>query len=82
MIQGSLFTRDFLEEGIKEQPEWDRLGEADLHGIPAVAIDLFGRIARTTRPSEAVTEKDLIYPLLEAIGWDQLVFVQLTSQNL
>jgi hypothetical protein len=82
VIQGSLFTRDFLEEGIKEQPEWDRLGEADLHGIPAVAIDLFGRIARTTRPSEAVTEKDLIYPLLEAIGWDQLVFVQLTSQNL
>lgn len=38
VIQGGLFTRDFLEEGIKEQPTWTQLAEATRDGAPAIDL--------------------------------------------
>ena len=36
----------------------------------------FVRLVTLKSPTEAVTEKDLIYPLLSATGWGDLVHVQ------
>jgi hypothetical protein len=69
VFQGSLFTRDWLKEGICESGEWlsledDRINE--LWGnVRALLVDIAGR----RRPTEAETEDHLIYPLLEMLGW-------------
>lgn len=77
MIQGRLFTRDFLHEGIAATSQWAALNKAALDGLRSRAESLITKITATKNPSEAVTEKDLIYPLLNAIGWGDNVYVQL-----
>lgn len=76
MIEGGLFTRDFLLEGIREQEAWKALNDDSIACIRQEALKLFGKLTKTQHPSEPVTEKDLIYPLLRTIGWGDLVFVQ------
>jgi hypothetical protein len=76
LIGGSLFTHDFLIEGITTTPRWESIGDDRLSQIRAEAASLFTKLTSVRNPSEAVTEKDLIYPLLEAVGWGNRVFVQ------
>lgn len=72
---GALFTQDYLSEGIAAtaayaaidpQPLRDRL-EAILAGFP-----------HASRPNEATTESDLVWPVLSLLGWNDY----LTQQNL
>ncbi|MEQ1538663.1 MAG: Eco57I restriction-modification methylase domain-containing protein [Sphingorhabdus sp.] len=69
MFQGALFTRDWLKEGITETSEWRGLGKDQLEALweeaRALLIDHCGR----RKPTEAETEDQLIYPLLELLGW-------------
>src|SRR5271156_1063461 len=76
LIGGGLFTRDFLIEGITTTPRWESIGDDRLSKIQAEAISFFTKLTSVSNPSEAVTEKYLIYPLLEAVGWGDRVFVQ------
>ncbi len=76
MITGGLFTRDFLTEGILSTPRWQALDENDVAAFRDGAAALFAKLGQIRNPSEPVTEKDLIYPLLTAIGWGDRVFVQ------
>ena len=64
MIEGGLFTRDFLIEGITSTQQWLALDEAEIARIRTTARALFSKLLTIKKPSEAVTEKDLIYPLL------------------
>ena len=68
MIAGGLFTRDFLTEGILSTPHWQALDDHVVADIHAKAATLFAKLTEIRSPSERVTEKDLIYPLLAAIG--------------
>ena len=76
MITGGLFTRDFLTEGILSTSRWQALDKNNVAAIRDKAAALFAKLAQIRNPSEPVTEKDLIYPLLAAIGWGDRVFVQ------
>ncbi|RNJ47897.1 Eco57I restriction-modification methylase domain-containing protein [Methylocystis hirsuta] len=76
MIDGGLFTRDFLIEGITATPQWTALDPQAVDRIRSDAVSLFSNLTAIKNPTEAVTEKDLIYPLLAAIGWGDRVFVQ------
>lgn len=76
--QGSLFTSDFLTDSIQGVSEWDNLGDADLDHFSSVVQGLFGRFPVTQTPNEAQTEDDLIWPILEALGWADF----LRQQNL
>ena len=76
MITGGLFTRDFLTEGILSTSHWKALDDQALAEVRAAAESLFAKLSQIRNPSEPVTEKDLIYPLLSAIGWGDRVFVQ------
>ncbi|MBY6244021.1 Eco57I restriction-modification methylase domain-containing protein [Methylosinus sp. Sm6] len=67
---------DFLIEGATETEAWSALSPAAIDALRAQALHLFQRLTAQKEPSEAVTEKDLIYPLLAMIGWNDLVFVQ------
>ena len=76
LIGGGLFTRDFLLEGIRSTQRWEAIGADQFSKIRNEAVSLFTKLTTIRNPSEAVTEKDLIYPLLSAVGWGDHVFVQ------
>jgi len=76
LITGGLFTGDFLIEGILSTPHWQGLDDHVVAETCAKAATLFAKLTEISSPNEQVTEKDLIYPLLAAIGWDQRVYVQ------
>lgn len=69
MIDGRLFTRDFLLEGIRETESWRVIDDATLVTWTQSAKDMLELVAARKNPNEAQTEADLVYPLLETLGW-------------
>ena len=76
--QSSLFTTDFLTETIQDVSEWNALGDADLDQFGASVRSVFDRFPISRTPNESQTEDDLIWPILEALGWTE----SLRQQNL
>jgi hypothetical protein len=72
---GALFTQDYLEEGITQTQAWAAIDAAALRDRLAAILAGF---SHTTSPNEATTESDLVWPVLEALGWGDY----LTQQNL
>ncbi|MBU2583110.1 MAG: Eco57I restriction-modification methylase domain-containing protein [Alphaproteobacteria bacterium] len=72
MLAGSLFTRDYLLEGIARTDQWKALKDKDFQDANARLHQLFATFAKNARPNEAETEKDLIYPVLEVLGWSDI----------
>ena len=71
MIQGGLFTRDFLLEGIRGTAAWMALSETDVTAFRAMATVALTALADRNKPNEAETEEDVVYPVLQEIGWTQ-----------
>ena len=78
MLNDGLFTRDFLIEGIGNEVAWQRLDDATLDCLRNRLDALFASFGKLRTPTEADTEKELIWPLLEALGWSDM----LVQQNL
>ena len=78
-MRGKLFTQDYLDEGIAETAAWRDLTASDLAALEARLRDLFAAFPVTGAPNEAVTEHDLIWPVLEALGWTEYLPQQTTS---
>jgi hypothetical protein len=76
LLNGGLFTRDFLIEGICEQEAWIALDDAAVAAIRTRLTTLFSAFGKLKNPTEAETEKELIWPLLEAIGWSEIAVQQ------
>ena len=76
--QGSLFTTDFLTESIRQVSEWSALSDADLDQFDKLLRAHFGRFPISQTPNESQTEDDLIWPILEELGWTE----SLRQQNL
>ncbi|WP_435199693.1 Eco57I restriction-modification methylase domain-containing protein [Qipengyuania sp. 902] len=72
---GSLFSQDYLIEGIKRSAAYE---EIDAAALRERLETLLGAFPHSTRPNEATTESDLVWPVLEALGWSSW----LTQQNL
>ena len=70
-MTGQLFTHYFLTDGIKTTPQW----QASLDHPEAFAAfrkeftQRYETLTRSADPNEAVTEQDLIRPVLELLGW-------------
>ncbi len=71
-MQGKLFTQDFLREGITETDAWQRLDPAELTRFRAQIAAIFGAFPADSQANEAVTETEIIFPVLEALGWASL----------
>ncbi|MEQ9330225.1 restriction endonuclease [Thalassobaculum sp.] len=69
MFKGSLLTREFLLEGIAETDAWRAFSEVDLESCRKALRSIASNFLKNANPNEAETEKDFIYPTLEAIGW-------------
>ena len=69
MIDGILFTRDFLLEGVSQTRAWQALGDDYIAALRSFADDKIRALQRRKSPSEAQTEEDVVYPVLERVGW-------------
>jgi hypothetical protein len=72
---GALFTQDYLVEGITDTAQYRGVDVADAR---AKLTAIFARFPYASGPNEATTEGDLIWPILNALGWSEY----LTQQNL
>lgn len=72
-MQGNLFARHLLEEGIRETPAWRRLSDDRVEEFRRAVERLFVGFPVTGTPNEAVTEQDLILPMLAALGWTDVL---------
>lgn len=68
VLSGSLFTRDYLLDAIRNEPEYQALEPGFLVSKLKPIFDAF---PTTQTPSEAKTEDDLIWKVLVALGWEQ-----------
>ena len=76
-FRGTLFSNDFLTQAIEESPEWKIL-EPEIGTLEKSLREIFDRFPVDGKPNESQTEDDLIWPVLELLGWTS----SLRKQNL
>ena len=82
-MSGRLFTDYFLTDGIKETDEW----KSSVEDVEAFATFMDGvgqryeALCRSGDPNEAVTEQELIRPVLELLGWTHYLPQQGSALN-
>lgn len=81
LLTGSLFTRYFLEEGIRTTAVWDGFAEADVRAFEERLRALFQPFTPQSKQNEANTERDLIWPILDALGWTSTSVQQGAGQH-
>ena len=77
-FQGSLFSNDFLRASISALPDWSTLPDEAIDGLATELFEIFDRFPVDQTPNESQTEDDLIWPILETLGWT----ASLRQQNL
>ena len=82
-MAGNLFTDYFLTDGIKTTPEWRALDAAttEFEVFRDVVHRHYDALARAQDPNEAVTEQELIRPVLELLDWTDYLPQQGASRN-
>ena len=70
-MPGHLFTEYFLTEGIRATPEWRKsIASADaFESFRDGVRERYESLSGSADPNEAVTEQELIRPVLELLGW-------------
>jgi hypothetical protein len=81
VISGNLFTRDYLLDGIERTDQWKGLKEKDFLALKQRLQALAGKFLKIAKPNEAETEKEFIYPVIEALGWTDYQVQQILSQK-
>jgi hypothetical protein len=81
LIAGNLFTRDYLLEGITRSQQWLALHDSDIIDLKEKLLKCVQSLLGVHRPNEAQTEKTLIYPVLELLGWNDIEVQQILSSK-
>ena len=79
-MPGQLFTHHFLTHGITETPEW-RSSDAVAVNFQGGLIEAYEGFRGYRQPNEAVTEQELIRPVLELLGWADYLPQQGAARN-
>ena len=82
-MPGHLFASYFLTEGIRDTPEW-KTAAARPEAFAAFREDIrrrYDALSGSADPNEAVTEQELIRPVLELLGWDDYLPQQGATRN-
>ena len=82
-MPGRLFTEYFLTDGIKATAEWRESVSAvgEFGSFRDGVRDRYGVLMRLDSPNEAVTEQEIIRPVLELLGWTDYLPQQGASGN-
>ena len=82
-MPGQLFTHYFLTDGIRSTPEWQGLLDepAAFQSFEQAVTARFAAFDLYSEPNEAVTEQELIRPVLESLGWNDYLPQQGTARN-
>ena len=82
-MTGNLFTDYFLTDGIKATPEWRTsvAAAAQFDTFRDGVRQRYDALTRSQDPNEAVTEQELIRPVLELLGWTDYLPQQGASRN-
>ena len=67
-MPGRLFTEYFLTEGIRTTERWGASDDA-LSEFRDATAEVYEKLEGYDRPNEALTEQELILPVLELLGW-------------
>ncbi len=82
-MPGQLFTDYFLTEGVRATPEW-KASVADAASFAAFRDGVRHRyeaLRDSAHPNEAVTEQELVRPVLELLGWADYLPQQGSARN-
>ena len=77
-MHGSLFAEDLLADHVGELIEWRDFDAAGLDGFVEDLQAIVERFPAGSQPNENQTEDDLIWPILQRLGWTE----RLRQQNL
>jgi len=66
---GTLFTEDFLAEGIRESAAWKDLSDTEVAALRDQISAVFRKVANPATLNEAQTQHSIIDPILHALGW-------------
>ena len=77
-FRGSLFSNDFLIQSIVKLPDWKDLDSEAIDRFYESLKEIFNKFPVAQKPNESQTETDLIWPILERLGWT----ASLRQQNL
>ena len=81
-MQGRLFTDYFLSDGIRATAEWRGLASSgEFEAFRDGARRRFELARGFSEPNEAVTERELIWPVLELLGWADYLPQQGAARN-
>ena len=80
-MQGQLFTLDFLEQGITETEQWRSLDEDAFKDFVGRLQNAYGSFTGLKDPNEPTTERQLIDPILKALGWDHFLPQQSAAKH-
>ena len=78
LYQGSLFPEDFLLESVGKMSDWQDISDTTLVQLETNLQKVFTRFPTGRSPNESQTEDDLIWPILNCLGWQE----SLRQQNL
>lgn len=77
-FQGSLFAEDFLRDSIGTLDDWQAIPDSVIDELGTDLRKIFDNLPTNHSPNESQTEDDLIWPVLDQLGWTQ----NLKQQNL
>ena len=82
-MTGQLFKQYFLTDGIQETLEWRGLVKEvkEFTRFTNAISTCFNNFSHFNNPNEAVTEKELICPVLETLGWTDYLPQQGSARN-
>jgi predicted small lipoprotein YifL len=72
MTRGGLFSRFFLQDGIRDTDDYRALDPAQVLDFADAVRKSWRRLEPFARPSEAETESSFVFPVLRCLGWHHL----------
>jgi hypothetical protein len=63
MLRGSLFTQEYLLEGIKASDAWKSLDNQSVLAVRTAIYERLAAIQKFKKPNEAETEAEVIWPV-------------------
>ena len=80
-MNGKLFTQDFLQDGITQTARWLSVDATTLESFRKRLLDATKPFKPGKHFDEAVTETQLILPILAAVGWHDSLPQQTTAKR-